>query len=128
MNGDYDSSELPLGNMSTLSLVLAYLGYSYALTVMLNGLSSEEQVQRLMMALTASEAARRAAEAALRAAEERAENAESRIECQVCMVARCDNALEPCMHLCLCEECSTDMDYCPQCRREVEGTRRVYLP
>jgi hypothetical protein len=52
--------------------------------------------------------------------------------CVVCMDARKQHAMVPCMHMCVCEACAQRLleaqtPPCPVCRTPVEGTTRVFF-
>ena len=50
--------------------------------------------------------------------------------CAVCWEDEASHALEPCMHLCVCEEClgrlPGDPPPCPMCRAATTGSRKVF--
>jgi|TARA_B100000513_G_scaffold194885_1_gene124450 hypothetical protein len=62
---------------------------------------------------------------------ERREEVESKA-CVICLERPKEVALLPCAHLCLCSECTTQMQsrgelyHCPCCRAEVDEVRRIY--
>jgi hypothetical protein len=47
----------------------------------------------------------------------------------VCLDSVKTHALEPCMHVCLCDDCAatTPMKRCPLCSEEVTGSVRLKL-
>jgi hypothetical protein len=47
-------------------------------------------------------------------------------ECKVCFVGTLDCVLVPCGHICVCFECSKNMEMCPMCRAEVKSVLRTY--
>jgi Zinc finger, C3HC4 type (RING finger)/SPRY domain len=52
-------------------------------------------------------------------------------ECVVCLDAKSDHIILPCMHLCLCIECAPLLQQaaharCPKCRQDVGEVRKVY--
>ena len=48
-------------------------------------------------------------------------------ECVVCLDNRIDTAIIPCGHVCVCFECSSQIQKCPMCRRELEGRIQLYF-
>jgi chromosome segregation ATPase len=59
------------------------------------------------------------------------ENLNASTFCCVCDANQKDTVLEPCGHVCLCEECATTVtrtdNKCPLCTVEITGRRKVYL-
>jgi hypothetical protein len=52
--------------------------------------------------------------------------------CVVCMDARKQHAMVPCMHMCVCSACAQRLldaqtPHCPVCRTPVESTTRVFI-
>ncbi len=48
--------------------------------------------------------------------------------CVVCMDAALQMVLVPCGHVCVCENCSKQITFCPMCRQPVQQAIRVFLP
>ena len=48
--------------------------------------------------------------------------------CVVCMDAPLQMVLVPCGHMCVCEECSSQILQCPLCRTPTENALKVFLP
>mmetsp|Transcript_34887 Transcript_34887/g.44033 ORF Transcript_34887/g.44033 Transcript_34887/m.44033 type:complete len:347 (-) Transcript_34887:113-1153(-) len=42
-------------------------------------------------------------------------------DCVICFDSACNTLLLPCKHLCVCCECSTNLDNCPICRSTIEN-------
>lgn len=47
-------------------------------------------------------------------------------ECCICMAARFQIAFIPCGHLCVCQQCSISVDYCPVCRKNIEDRVQIF--
>lgn len=48
--------------------------------------------------------------------------------CSVCMDRPCNVLLEPCNHLCVCDQCSNMIDnVCPICRSKVTSKRSIFI-
>lgn len=46
---------------------------------------------------------------------------------QVCMDEEVSMALQPCGHVCVCEECAGPLKNCPMCRSDISRSLHVYL-
>lgn len=47
--------------------------------------------------------------------------------CCACLVKNSDHALLPCGHLCLCFECSGEIQTCPLCKGHVESKQKIFF-
>jgi len=47
-------------------------------------------------------------------------------ECTVCMNRQAEVALDPCGHLCVCQQCAGSVAHCPVCRGSIHKRLRVY--
>lgn len=64
---------------------------------------------------------------------ERKSDTASLMQCVVCLDARSDHVILPCMHLCLCGDCTpfyktqhSDL-LCPKCRTSVKTVTKVFM-
>jgi len=48
--------------------------------------------------------------------------------CCVCMDSELKVVFIPCRHLCVCEECSGEIDHCPICRAHIVERLNVFVP
>lgn len=55
------------------------------------------------------------------------EAAQQAAECVICLSNAMTTALTPCGHRVVCSTCAIDLQQCPLCRSEVNGTIRVYV-
>jgi hypothetical protein len=55
------------------------------------------------------------------------ENSEMRGMCVVCNKKRVEVVLNPCRHVCLCDDCSKNLTKCPFDRGEITGKEKIYL-
>ncbi len=56
------------------------------------------------------------------------EHSEKIHNCVICQQRTSEFLVMNCMHLCICQECSTqrDMEFCPKCTTRISEIRRVY--
>ena len=47
--------------------------------------------------------------------------------CCVCLAVPSDHAVLPCGHLCLCHDCSGNIQECPLCKGEVESKHKIFV-
>jgi len=47
--------------------------------------------------------------------------------CKICYDRELQVAFMPCGHFICCEVCATDVNICPNCRINIEGTRKIYF-
>ena len=55
------------------------------------------------------------------------ENSDMRGMCVVCNKKRVEVVLNPCRHVCLCEDCSSNLTKCPFDRGEITGKEKIFL-
>jgi len=49
------------------------------------------------------------------------------LECVVCMQRQKNRMLQPCGHVCVCQDCSSVISKCPLCRSDVTGTVPAFI-
>jgi hypothetical protein len=90
----------------------------------------QAQLQAEERARQAEERARQAEERA-RQAEERARQAEAARTCVICLVEEKCFKLNPCDHVCVCQECVESLrrpsSRCPLCRKKITRVDRVFI-
>lgn len=50
-----------------------------------------------------------------------------RPSCVICLERRQETALDPCGHICLCQECTAAVKDCPVCRKPIQKVLRIYI-
>ena len=95
-------------------------------------LRMEQEMSALALRMQSDAMRMQQMQAQLGVASPAATEVEEEALCVVCMDARKQHAMMPCMHVCVCEACAQRLlgaqtPPCPVCRTPVEGTTRVFF-
>ena len=55
------------------------------------------------------------------------EDLQNKVTCKICLDAKIEVLFLPCRHLVCCAKCASMVRECPFCRKNIEGTVKVFM-